>query len=162
MTLHHYPLHNLLADYARAAVGVGITAVPLIASGSFGVVAAIILAVMMLFLVYGLRTLIRQFTRIEVSEAGIRALGPIGRAIAWDEVRDISLRYYSTRRDRRKGWLQLSVKGPGGAIGMDSQLDEFHQVLESVFREVSGRGVTPDEATLENLKLFEENRDKPA
>ena len=162
MSLHHYPTQSLLADYARAAVGVGVTAVPLIASGSFGIVAMIILAVMMLFAVYGLRTLLRQFTRIEVSEMGIRALGPIARAIAWDEVRDVSLRYYSTRRDRQKGWLQLSVKGPRGSIGMDSQLDEFQTVLDAVFREVSARDLSPDQTTLENLRLFEENRGKPA
>ena len=162
MSVHRYPTHSLLADYARAALGVGVTAVPLIASGSFGIVAMIILTVMMLFVIYGLRTLLRQFTRIEVSEVGIRSLGPVGRAIAWDEVRGVSLRYYSTRRDRQKGWLQLSVKGPGGSIGLDSQLEQFPDVLDAVFREVSDRGISPDETTLENLKLFEKNRDKAA
>ncbi len=162
MSVHHYPPHSLLADYARAGVGIVITAVPLIASGSFGVVAMIILAVMMLFLVYGLRTLLRQFTQIDVSEIGIRSIGPVARAITWDEVRKVSLRYYSTRRDRQKGWLQLSVKGPKGSIALDSQLDDFPTVLETIFREVSERGISPDQTTLENLKLYEDNRGKAA
>ena len=162
MSLHRYSTRSLLADYARAALGVAITAVPLIVSGGFGIVASIVLALMAVFVVYGLRTALRHLTRIEVSDIGIRALGPIGRAITWDEVGDVRLRYYSTRRDRQKGWLQLKIQGPGGSIGMDSQLDDFETVLNAVMRAASARGIASDPTTLENLKLFEERRDSLA
>lgn len=157
MSLHFYPLRSLLADYARAVLGVGVTLVPIIVSGEFGIVTWILLAVMAVFVVYGVRTALRQFTRIEVSEIGIRALGPFGRAITWDDMGGIALRYYSTRRDRQKGWLQLKVKGPGGSISLDSQIEDFETILKAAMREAEARDIAPDPTTQENLELFEKH-----
>jgi hypothetical protein len=152
MSLHRYPRKSLLADYARAAVGVGVIGVPLVLADLSGLVGLPIITLWALFAAYGVRTAIRHLTTVEVSEIGIRTLGPLGRAIPWEELGDIRLRYYATRRDRVGGWMQLKVRGAGGRISLDSTLDGFDEVLARVAEAAHGRGLELNETTRENLQ----------
>ena len=45
--------------------------------------------------------------------------------MAWRDVRQVRLDYYSTRRDGQGGWMQMKISGPGGHIRIDSALDGF-------------------------------------
>ena len=77
----------------------------------------------------------------------------IGRAIAWDDMNDVRLRYYSTRRDRRGGWMQLKVTSQaGGKIGFDSSLEGFQDVLEYIVEAAAARRIELNEDTLANLQ----------
>ena len=41
--------------------------------------------------------------------------GPFSAALRWAELSGVTLRYFSTRKDREKGWMQLILKGSGRA-----------------------------------------------
>ena len=153
MSYHRYPRSTLLADYGRALGGLVIIGIPMVAADLSGWAGIVVGSLAALFLVYGLRTGIRHLTSIDVSEHGIRTIGPIGRAIAWDDMNDVRLRYYSTRRDRRGGWMQLKVSSQaGGKIGFDSSLEGFQDVLEYIVEAAAMRRIELNEDTLANLQ----------
>ncbi len=161
MSHHRYPKKSIMADYARAAVGVGVTGVPLILAELSGFFGLLVIGLWGLFAAYGVRTAIRHLTTIDVSEIGIRTLGPIARAVPWEELRDVQLRYYSTRRDRTEGWMQLKVRGAGARIGIDSALVGFDDVLEWVAEAAGRQGIELNEATQENLQQVANGGTKP-
>lgn len=152
MSYHRYPQKSLYADYGRSAVGTILTGIPIIVADLSMVPGLLIGALVLLFLVYGLRTARRHLTVIDVSEIGVRELGPLGSAIPWEELREVQLRYYSTRRDRKDGWMQLKVVGAGGKIGIDSTLEGFDAVVRHVAEAAHRQRLELNETTRENLQ----------
>jgi len=111
-------------------------------------------AVGALFLVYFVRTVGRQLTHFELDEAGIRARGPLVAAIRWEDLRSLQLDYYSTRRDREEGWMQLKLSDAQSTIRIDSELDGFGVVAGRAAQAAAQRGLALDAATLSNLEAL--------
>jgi hypothetical protein len=141
----------LAADYARGAGGFALTAGPLWLAGPASGPAWVLGAAAALFLLYFARTVVRHLTQIELDETGIRARGPLGGAIRWQDLRSIRLGYYATRSDRAGGWMQLEVRGARGSIRADSGLERFADLAAAVAGEAHRRGRALDERTRENL-----------
>ena len=154
MALYSYPAAAAAADYARGLGGIALTAAPFFALAPSGPLAWILAACMLLFLVYFVRAVVRHLTRIELSEAGIAALGPFGRAIPWDELRSMKLNYYTTRSDRSGGWMQLDLGTGQRSISVDSRLEGFADLASTVAREALRRGHRLDDDTLVNLRAL--------
>jgi hypothetical protein len=87
--------------------------------------AVVLAALAALFLVYCARGVIRQYCRVECDEAGIRISGMVRRAIRWESLQELRVRYYTTRRDGESGWMQLELRGDGQRIVVDSSLNSF-------------------------------------
>ena len=149
-----YPLRALGLDYAGAIAGLACSLGPLGFVELAGPVAGVLSAVAVLFLVYFGRTFCRQLTRIELDEAGIRARGPLGTAIRWENLRSLRLDYYSTRRDREGGWMQLKLRDAGCTIRIDSELDGFAEVVGRAARAAAQRGLAFDSSTASNLQML--------
>ena len=154
MALYRYPAEATVADYARGLGGIALTAGPFFALAPSGALAWILAACMLLFLVYFVRAVVRHLTRIELSEAGIAALGPFGRAIPWDELRSMKLNYYTTRSDRSGGWMQLDLRTGQRSISVDSRLEGFADIAGVAAQQAQRRGCRLDETTLLNLKAL--------
>jgi hypothetical protein len=143
-----YPRLALLADYARASAGLlflaAVLFLPLhwILAVLFGAIAALLLG-------FGLRTWLRQRSRIELSEGGIAVTGPLPRRIDWAELSEFRLRYFSMRRDRKRGWMELTLKGPTAKLAIESQIEGFETIVARAARAAAGLAV--DEASLTNL-----------
>ncbi len=152
MSLHRYPGAALTADYLRGGGGLLLTAGPLLALPLHWIMAVLFGSCALLFAAFMLRTALRQFTVIEATDQGIASRGPLsGRAIRWDELARLRLTYYSTRRDRERGWMQLTLKGRGRALAMDSALDGFDAVADRAAHAAQVRGVEITDATRDNL-----------
>ncbi|MDA0224821.1 MAG: hypothetical protein O2975_01780 [Proteobacteria bacterium] len=149
-----YATGTLVARYLRAAVGLTITLGLLLRARPAPGLSWIIAGTAILFLLYLGQTVVRQLTRIEIEESGIRTLGPLGVAIRWEALRAVHLGYYSTHSDRRGGWMQLEIRGTRGAIRVESTLEDFTRLATRVVREAQARGCTFDAATRENLALL--------
>jgi hypothetical protein len=151
-SLFRYSLRALVPDYAGSGTGV------VISLGLIGFVPLawpvrwVATAAALLFLVYFGRTVCRQLTPIELDEAGIRARGPLGTVIRWENLRSLQLEYYSTRADREGGWMQLKLRDATRTIRIDSALDGFAGLAGRAAREASLRGLALDAATAANLK----------
>jgi hypothetical protein len=59
--------------------------------------------------------------------------------------------YYSTRGDRAGGWMQLTAKGPGAAIRVDSAIEDFVAIARAASDAARANGLEVSEATRVNL-----------
>lgn len=145
-----YPPGPLIADYARAGAGLALTAGPLLAF-DVAVWAGVALGgAALLFGLFGLRTAQRHATVVELDDDGVRARGPLGGRVSWSELRSVRLAYYSTRRDRKDGWMTMTLRGRG-AVKLESSLDGFDRVAERAAAAARARRLRLSEATLQNF-----------
>lgn len=149
--IHRYPTGTVLADYVRAVMGMALTLGPLAVFNVVPVMVYILGALGALFLVFGFRTVLRHLTRVEVSSDEIRIERPARMAIRWRRLDAMSLRYYSTRRDKTRGWMQLKIKGNGRAMTLDSTLVGFNDIVRRALGAAEDNGVSLDSRTLANL-----------
>jgi hypothetical protein len=154
MTRHAYPSSAMIGDYLRAVAGF-VPAAVILALAPVGAVAAAILGgLAALFSVFGIRTALRHGTRVEMTETGLSAAGPIAAAIRWAELDRMKLAYYSTRRDRRDGWMQLELRAGWSRIRLDSRIDGFAELVERAARAAAARRLVLSAATVANLETL--------
>ena len=151
MTTYRYQPQALAHDYLRGGVGT------VLSGGLLALSPAITLIVIFggltgLFLLFTLRTALRQRSRLEVDGESI-ALGPsrAGR-LRWGEIDGVRLRYFSTRRSRDKGWMTMRLAAGRRRIEVDSSLEGFDEVVSQVAAVVQARGLSIDPSTRANLQ----------
>ena len=154
MSRHAYPTSAMLGDYVRAAAGL-VPAAAILAVEPVGLVAGAVLSgLTVLFVLFGLRTAVRHGTRIEATEAALHASGLSHILISWDELDRLKLAYYSTRRDRRDGWMQLELRAGSARLRVDSRIEGFGDLVKISVRAAELRGLRLSEATSSNLQAL--------
>ena len=151
MSVHAYPMRVIRADYFRAGIGAACCLAPLAVGGVAWPLAAVFATFAALFAIFGVRAMGRQATRVRVTATGVSANGWRPVHIAWDEMSAMSLAYYSTRREKGKGWMQLRLRGRSGAVRVESTIDDFDSLVRTAARAASANGVVLDRATRSNL-----------
>jgi hypothetical protein len=151
MSEHRYPPRELVGDYVRAGLGLAATGGPLLFVPASPVMMWLLGGLAALFLAFGARTALRQMTVVRLDGAGITAIGPMGVSISWNDLGRLGLAYYSTRRDRTRGWMQLSVRGSGRSLRVDSTIDGFRDIVAAAARHAEQRRLELSPATLGNL-----------
>ena len=154
ITIHRYPLSAVIADYLRALAGMVLTFGPLAVFNVGSVMVYILAGVGALFLLFWFRTVLHHLTRVEVSAGEIRIAGPVGRAISWRDLDGMSLRYYTTRRDKLDGWMLLKMKGKGSVVTCDSSLDGFDDIVARARDVAHANGIALETGTLANLSAM--------
>ncbi|HEY3910733.1 MAG TPA: hypothetical protein VGM07_12690 [Stellaceae bacterium] len=154
MTRHAYPGAAMVGDYLRAAAGLLPTAAILVLAPLGAVGAAILGGLAALFLVFGLRTALRHRTSIEMTETGLSAASPLRVTILWTELDRIKLAYYSTRRDRRDGWMQLELRAGASVLRLDSRIDGFAELARRAAMAAGARRLALSPATAANLEAL--------
>ncbi|MDP6563747.1 MAG: hypothetical protein QF578_02895 [Alphaproteobacteria bacterium] len=156
MSRHRYPTQTLVADYLRAGAGFFAPVALLVLTDLVAPVVYVLVFLAVLFGVYGGRTLLRQLTELEADDDGIRSRGPLGsaldREVDWAGLQDLRLRYFSTRRDGKDGWMQMVLRGDGGVLRIDSQLPEFDGIVRRAHAAATLRELALDPTTQTNLK----------
>ncbi len=150
-----YPASYFVSGYFRTAIGLSVTLLPVLLLGPSSVIVYILLFMAGLFLLYGIRVLYRQVTLLEVTDTGIRIVGPIGWTIKWEKLGGFRLGYYSTRRDRENGWMQLTLTGKGVRLTVDSAINDFGDLVEISLRAANNKGLSLNPTTLRNLHILE-------
>jgi hypothetical protein len=146
-----YPPSSLAGDYARAALGLALTLAPLAAFEVTPWIAVPMTGAAGLFTAFGVRTLARQMTRVMVDDEGVTTRGPLGGHVRWDQLRGLTLHYYSSRRDGRDGRMQLTLAGPRSHVTLDSTLDGFDAIVEHAAATARRNAVELDATTVDNL-----------
>lgn len=155
MSRHRYRGRALAADYARAAFGLVTTGGVAAFANALPFWTYVFGGLALMFLAYGVRTAMRQLTVVECTEAGLAAGGARPISIDWRDVRNVRLRYFSTRRDRSGGWLQLTVEGPSGAIRLDSTLEDFPAVAHRALQAAAAKDLSLSADTAANARALE-------
>ena len=150
MTLHRYPTRFLIMEDLRAAAGLAVTVGILSVATLPDFLVYLFAALTALFAAFAVRTLLRHLTVLEVSDTGVRAGGPVGASIDWEELQDLRLRYYSTRRDREKGWMHLKIKGRHATIRIDSSIEGFDRIVARTASEAARRRIAVGDLTRSN------------
>lgn len=148
-----YPRQTLWADYIRAAAGAVLCGAPLLALDVNRWLAGVLAAGFLLFGAFFVRTALRQRTRYVLSAETLCADGPAGAVVEWKRLDRLKLSYFSTKRDRSGGWMQLSVGSAGnGTVKVDSALDGFYDIVERAAQAAEAGGLELSPATRANLR----------
>ena len=151
---HVYPSAAVAGDYGRAALGIALTWGPLAVVEPAVAVGYALGGLGALFAAFGLRTALRHASRIELSPEGIAIAGPLATRLPWDRITGLSLRYYSTQRDRRGGWMQLRLRRRGRALVVDSTIEGFVAIVRAAAEAAARNGVELGAATRTNLSAL--------
>jgi hypothetical protein len=163
MSGHHYRYdkHSVRADLRRAVVGLILTVGPMLLLGDSVVALAILGVLALLFLAFGLRTVLRGMTLVHVTDDGLSS-DPLGgregrlpglapQTIAWRDIRKIGLRFFSLKRDRSEGWMELSLGDGQQSLRLDSTLDGFKDIAVRAAEAARANGVALSDSTKANL-----------
>ncbi len=162
VTRHRYPIRAMAADYVRAVAGMALAFGPLTFSNIASVMVYILATLGTLFLAFGMRTVLRHMTRVDVSADQIRFEGPIGAELRWRDLDAMTLNYYSTHRDRKGGWMQLTLKGGGRKVKLVSTIERFPEIASRAVIAARANGLELDEVTLSNLAALDRTPGEPA
>jgi hypothetical protein len=151
MSQHRYPLNALAGDYVRAAAGLLVAGAPLALVHLNPYVVAIFAGLVLLFLIFGWRTLQRQLGLVELTETSISSAGPFPVELRWTALDDLRLAYFATRRDGAGGWMQLALRAGRKRLRLDSRIEGFAVVVERATRAALARHLTLSGTTTANL-----------
>jgi hypothetical protein len=149
-----YSTGVVVSDSLRTAAGLGLAGLPLVFLDTAPWLTVLLAAITLVFAVDGVHTAVRHLTRIEVDEGGVRATGIGVRDLRWRGISGLRLSYYSTRRDRSHGWLQLTLEGEGRRLRVDSRISGFDGLVACASAAARSNDLRLDPATLSNLEAM--------
>jgi len=129
VSIHRYPPRSLSTDYYRASGGVAVTLLPLLVIRPDWPVALIFVLVAALCGYFLYRTIERHRLVIGMDDEGIFARGFNSVDIRWTDMSRFHLNYYTLRRDRTNGWMELVLRAGDKTIKVDSRLEDFVTVV---------------------------------
>ena len=148
-----YPRQTLWADYIRAVAGALLCGLPLLLLQVNRWIGLLLGAACVLFLLFLVRTALRQMTRYVLGPDTFAADGPAGGLVEWERLDRMALSYYSTKRDRSGGWMQLALRSAGARpVKVDSSLDGFYDIVERAAQAAKACDLELSPATRVNLR----------
>lgn len=158
MTTLRYPPSALAGDYVRAGIGVTLCGGGVLLAPSGGIAFWLLGALAALFAAFAAWTALRQATVVTLDDGGVAASGPRAARIDWAALDRLKLAYYSTRRDRTNGWMQLTLGAGRARLRVDTALDGFAAIVAAATRAAHANGVALSAATQANLAALGEAR----
>jgi hypothetical protein len=146
-----YSTTALKGDLVRAGIGFALCVTPLLLVRLEPWLFFLLAAPAGLFAIFGARTWLRRGIRVTLDDSGVTATGLSTAHLSWDEINHFKLSYFSTRRDRTNGWMQLNLRTPSGRLSIDSNLEGFDEVCDRAFRAAADNDVDLSSASLRNL-----------
>lgn len=147
---YRYPASTIFWDYVRGATGVSVFLVPVVAFDLPRVTIYVCIAIGTLFVFYLRQIVVRHRTRIDMDDRMIRNRGD-ALCFAWSDLSRVALRYFSVRRDRDAGWLELRLSSGKRSLRLDSRIEGFERIAAQAARAAADNGLPLDSATLSNF-----------
>ena len=156
MSRHHYPRPAIVGDLARAGIGLVLCLGAAAVAGFSGFVAWLFGVCAVVFLLFGIRTLLRSVTNYELTDTGLtRSYGPgfgrTERVLAWQGLTRLRLRFFPAKRDRSQGWMELTLAGSDTRMRLDSTLGDFDAIVRAAVGAAERQRLALGESTLSNL-----------
>src|SRR6185295_13171058 len=159
MTELRYPFSALVWDYVRGIAGTVLCFVILVTIEWHNQLPWLFVGLTVLFAIYTMTTLAKNLARFRVSEEGIECGGFRNRAIRWDDLSELALRYYPTSRSRKKGWMTLTLKATGAPgkpgtetkLAIESSLPGFSEIATRAAYAAKEKKLMVDRVTADNL-----------
>jgi hypothetical protein len=154
MSEHRYPRAAAIADYARAGTGLAIAGAPFLLTTPAPAVATVLVALLALFAVNAVRSVVRHRTQLHLDANGVDVHGWFGGSLPWRDVQGVSLAYYSTRRDHGAGWLLLTMTTGRRRVAVDLRMQGFDRIAAAAMGAARRNGLAIDAVTHHNLQAF--------
>lgn len=145
-----YPAGAIFRDYVRGGIGASVFLIPVAVLDLPAISLYVCIAMGTLFVFYLAQTVVRHRTRIDMDDRMIRNRSD-AQSFAWSELSTVALRYFSVRRDRDAGWLELKLSSGGRSLSLDSRIEGFERIAAQAARAAAENGLSLDSATLSNL-----------
>ena len=150
--IYRWPSTALAGDYVRSGLGFALSFLffLLVQPGSVSFFA--LLALSVVFGLYLAQTALRAHTALTLLPEGLAIAGFFGhRVIRWEALDHFALRYYTLRRGKAAGWMDLKLGSGGYSITLDDRLDGFRAVLERAWDAARRRDIEISSSTYANL-----------
>ncbi|MBT5569923.1 MAG: hypothetical protein HOJ90_01770 [Alphaproteobacteria bacterium] len=154
MTTHRYHRRDLNADLLRACLGVAACVTPMFFIAPGAIATYVLAAPAIFFGLFGLRTWLHTRTVVTLDDAAIEMTGWGSARIPWQDLDTLKLSYFSTRRDREAGWMQLTLRAGGNKIALHSTLEGFEDICRQAFRVTQTRDIEMSDATARNFAVI--------
>ena len=154
MTEFRYPLGRIVADCSLFGGGAVMSGTVLALAPTVPYVIVLFGGLTGVFVLYTIRTALRHRLRIAADAEGMVIRGARVRSVKWANVEAVRLRYYSTRRSRKDGWMTLRLKADGRWVEVDSHLEGFEALARLVAGAVRERGLALDATTRGNFSAM--------
>ncbi|MEE8500898.1 MAG: hypothetical protein V3S27_10035 [Kiloniellales bacterium] len=156
MTVYRYPANSLVGDYVRSLAGLGVGLGVLASTPLSSIIVIVFGGLTGLFLVFGARTVQRHILKVAITGEEICSTGFVTRVMPWNALERLNLSYYGTRRQRTHesnsgGFMQLTLRGGGTTVRLESSIDGFEQIARRAAKAVRDNGVSLDPASAGNL-----------
>jgi hypothetical protein len=156
MSHHRYSSRALAGDYVRASAGFALCVGAAAIADFSGFTAWLFGLCALVFLLFGSRTLLRSVTNYELTDTGLTrsyatGFGRTERALAWQGLKQLKLRFFPAKRDRSQGWMELTLAGEGTRMRLDSTLGNFEAIVRAAVGAAVHRRLAMSESTLSNL-----------
>src|SRR4051812_26582563 len=149
-----YPMASLVYDYLRGILGLGISVVIMQSIDLDTPIFWVILGLAVLFLVWLGNTALRHASRIRFDEEGLTSMPWPKKAIVWNGLEEMALRYYSTKRKRKDGWMTLTLKAGKEKIDIESTLPHFADIVARAAYAAKQANLALDRVTLDNMEAI--------
>ena len=151
MSTHKYPVSSLRSDYLRACAGIVFTSLMLVGASSIPVVSLIVGSILFLFVGFGFQTWNRHLTTIRIDGDGLNVYGLRRRKIQWQQLTGAKLRFFTMKRDRNSGWMELTLLTENGKYKIDSSIQGFNKIAQAVVHSAEANNVVIDKTSVENF-----------
>ncbi len=150
--IYHWPTTALHGDLVRTGLGFLACAAVLLLVPPTSIVFIAFVVPTIVFAAYVMQTLLRTTTTLTLLPEGLAIQSYLGqRLIRWDTLDQFQLRYYTLRRDKETGWLDLKLGSPGSSITLDDRVEGFRPILERAWEAARARDIGISSSTYANL-----------
>ena len=151
--IYRWPRNAIRGDFLRGGIGFAASLLFFILVG--GVTSPIGILLGLLAVVFGLfldQAFLRANTAIKLLPEGLAVAGFFGTTLVrWDALDLFVLRYYTLRRDKQAGWLDLKLGSGSAKITIDDRFDGFRPILERAWQAARVRDIGISSSTYANL-----------
>ncbi len=149
---YHWPANALRGDFIRMAICFTVCLAILAAVPVRSLEFVVFVIPAIAFGAYLAQTVLRARTTLTLLPEGLAVAGFFGtRLILWDTLDQFTLRYYTLRRDKEAGWLDLKLSSPGASITIDDRVDGFRPILQRAWEAARSRDIGISSSTYANL-----------
>ena len=156
---HRYTSKSVLRDYIQAGIGVLFFGLPVLLA-DLGIIMGTILGALTIFFIgHGARTLNHQLSFFELTNSGLIKHGPVKKRLAWEQIGEVKLRYFSTTKDRPssglgEGWMEVTLNGDGISMKFNSELEGFAHIADTIEKKATSLGLRFDQSTEANFRAL--------
>ena len=158
MQVFKYNKKGLVFDMMRATLGL-IIVLPALFLNQGNIYINIVLgSLSLLFFSFAIYICIRAQIRFILHSDHLQVrngLLQIEKAVFFRDINKVALHYYSTRKDKKNGWLQLNIRYKNKKLRIDSQINDFSDLVETIIEKMPDdqkAQLELDDTTIDNLQ----------